>query len=347
MDSQKSNNFGFLRLFFASLVILSHSPELIDGNSNREFLDSIFGTITLGAMAVTGFFLISGYLITASLQNSRSISSFLIKRILRIYPGFIVASLVSIFLFAPLSGGWSLIQNFSFNDWLKIPVKMLILTQPWVEGAFVSLKNPVLNASMWTIKYEFLCYLSILVLVLTNFKKQLVLSTFLLTLTIYLCTVFFSYDLVIPKPLDLSLYFYSKFFLAFNVGSIYYIYRNKISWSRNVNFIAFLLLVLSLLYEPIAHIGLVFFGSYIMFNFALNYKTTHLSKIGNKTDISYGVYLYAFPFQNLTIQYIPDISPNLLSIYTLIYAFIVGYISWIFIEKPFMNFKEKLLFKDK
>ena len=87
----KNNNFGFLRLFLAILVIVSHSPEAIDGNRNRELLTNIFGTLSFGEFAVNGFFLISGYLIHKSYENSSSLKSYFYKRVLRIYPAFIVA----------------------------------------------------------------------------------------------------------------------------------------------------------------------------------------------------------------------------------------------------------------
>jgi peptidoglycan/LPS O-acetylase OafA/YrhL len=93
----RANNFSVLRILFATLVILSHSTELIDGNRSSETLTRLFGTISFGVLAVDGFFIVSGYLITKSYLSSEPIS-YLVKRTLRIYPGFIVAFVVSIFL---------------------------------------------------------------------------------------------------------------------------------------------------------------------------------------------------------------------------------------------------------
>ena len=98
----KQNNFGFLRLLLATLVIVAHSAEILDQNRNREILTNIFGTITFGELAIDGFFLISGYLILNSFLSSSTLKSYLLKRVLRIYPGFIVASLFCIFVLIPL-----------------------------------------------------------------------------------------------------------------------------------------------------------------------------------------------------------------------------------------------------
>ena len=56
MTPNKQNNFGFLRLLLSSLVVVSHSPEIVDGNKNREILTNIFGTTTFGQLAIDGFF---------------------------------------------------------------------------------------------------------------------------------------------------------------------------------------------------------------------------------------------------------------------------------------------------
>jgi peptidoglycan/LPS O-acetylase OafA/YrhL len=106
------NNFGFLRLLFATLVIISHSAELIDGNRSREPLTNLFGVLSFGELAVDAFFLISGYLVVQSFERSDSTLSYLMKRIRRIYPGFLVAYIACVFVVAPLVGNDLTIMSF-------------------------------------------------------------------------------------------------------------------------------------------------------------------------------------------------------------------------------------------
>ena len=151
------NNFGALRLLFAYAVIVSHSPQLIDGNFSRELFVSKGLGVSLGELAVVGFFIISGYLIAGSYLSDPNLWRFLKRRILRIYPAFLVASLVCIFLVGPLSGG--LLGAMSAHDWILTFGRLALLVPPVVPGAFHGLPIPALDGSMWTIRYEFRCYL--------------------------------------------------------------------------------------------------------------------------------------------------------------------------------------------
>ncbi|MDQ2730492.1 MAG: acyltransferase family protein, partial [Armatimonadota bacterium] len=89
-SATRTNNFDFLRFFFASVVVFSHS-YLLTGRQDEPFARLTHGQINGGAAAVVFFFIISGFLITGSWVQSGRLGSFVRKRVLRIYPGFIVA----------------------------------------------------------------------------------------------------------------------------------------------------------------------------------------------------------------------------------------------------------------
>ena len=155
-DLRKPNALSCFRLILACLVIVSHSPELIDGNSHREILKGAFGTLTFGQLAVYDFFFISGFLIVDSAFRS-TLYAFLFKRILRIVPGFVVAYLLSISLVFWLGGG--VFDELSLKKWaVKISKIFLLLNPAQVGSAFEGSHSPDVNGSLWTIAYEFRCY---------------------------------------------------------------------------------------------------------------------------------------------------------------------------------------------
>lgn len=332
------NNFGFLRLLLATLVIVSHSPEILDQSRKRELLTKIFGTISFGELAVDGFFLISGFLILKSYLSSSTIKSYFLKRVLRIYPGFIVASLICIFVLLPLSGEAHLIINNSLKEWLKTIIRLLTLDIPQVNGT----KYASLNGAMWSVWLEFVCYMCIPILYFFNFNKQ---KAYILLATV-LAVIFFYIQISgknfwVPY-IRLNLHFASKLMFAFLTGGLFYLFRDKIVWSKQLTIICAALLIVCLSFKNTAEIGLIVFGSYILFNFALNYKNNFLSTIGAKVDISYGVYLYAWPVEILIIKYYPQINLYFMMSLIILVTFLLGYISWYFVEKPFIELKKQL-----
>ena len=101
----RGNNFDFLRLFLAVLVILSHSYALGIGNQLADpILVLTGGQAEDRHIAVDSFFMISGFLITASFERSGTMYTYFKKRIFCIYPAFIVAMLLEAVLFLPTAG---------------------------------------------------------------------------------------------------------------------------------------------------------------------------------------------------------------------------------------------------
>jgi peptidoglycan/LPS O-acetylase OafA/YrhL len=76
------------------------------------------------------------------------------------------------------------------------------------------------------------------------------------------------------------------------------------------------------------------FAGYLIFWFAFLPHTERLNQINNKTDISYGTYLYAWPIQELAIRFIPDVSPLVVLLITLVVATSLASLSWLYVEEP-------------
>ena len=338
-STRQANNFGFLRLLFATLVILSHSPELVDGNRSREILTRIFGTMSLGEVAVDGFFLISGYLILQSLVSSRSYFEYLCKRVLRIYPGYIVAFVVSLCI-GSLAGG----RISGLGQTLLDITRALSLHTPRLDGAFAGNPLPVVNGPMWTVSYEFRCYLfAMLIGVVGIFKSRAV----YLSLTVaFLLIVLSQLDFQWP-PTIAAVFGQAKlsvhFAFAFLVGGAFYLLRDKIRYARGAVVFALTGLVPLMFSPQVAEAALVTFGGYVLFYFALKFTSARLSRIGSKVDLSYGIYLYAWPIQSVLIWHYRHISPWLLFGLSATMAGVCAYASWTLVERPALRLKGRFL----
>ncbi|MFI5206215.1 MAG: acyltransferase family protein, partial [Candidatus Paceibacterales bacterium] len=62
----RENNFDLLRLIAATLVIFSHAYPLTGNNNAEPLARFCHGFVSFGGLAIACFFIISGYLITAS-----------------------------------------------------------------------------------------------------------------------------------------------------------------------------------------------------------------------------------------------------------------------------------------
>lgn len=267
---EHENAFGFLRLLFASLVIVSHVPEVVDADARRELLHMLTGTITFGRFAVWGFFIISGYLITGSLLNSRSIVSYFVKRSARIYPAFIVASLTCLVLVVPLSGGsWG---SGPLVTVIGALIRTAILARPIAHDVFPGQNfnddAAGLNGAMWTIQYEFLCYLLVVVLLVTGvFRRPALVPALSIAL---LAVGTFAHD-TLPAWLSRrslfpgdpeQLFILPGIFLA---GASFYVYRSKVRFGRIPIILTTIAFVACLSSARTAAFGYAAFGSYLIF----------------------------------------------------------------------------------
>lgn len=329
-NAERDNNFNFLRIVFALLVLLSHAPELADGNRERELLTQIFHTMSFGEVAVGGFFLLSGYLIVQSWTANPDLVEFLKKRVLRIYPAFIVASIVSAFIVGPLA---SESTTYFSSFWYKGLIKsLLFLDQPNTPPVFPGTPYPVVNGSMWTITYEFRCYLTVLIFgIIGLFNKRIV----WLTITAAVLFVLAMQKLeLLAMPNSAFLRLASYFFC----GGCFFLYREQIAFNKLTAAAMGIALFIGLFSTYAAELVFATAGAYLLFYIALTPIGT-LNRINRYPDVSYGAYLYGWPVQKLFLWYFPTMSPWLLAILSVLSCIALGAISWYLIEKPALRLK--------
>lgn len=330
----QANSFGALRLALASLVIVSHTPENIDGNRSREPLTMLFGTLSFGEVAVLGFFLISGYLITASAMSS-DLRTFFLRRVTRIYPAFLVCSLICILVIAPVVGG-----DLSVLDWPRTLLNLVLLMPPEVPGALQGQAVPELNGAMWTIAYEFRCYIlaALFGLAGLHLRRRAYVA---LTLAVLASVALLRHDfgaavgamtertglsLATGSPVD-----FAKFLAAFMVGGCFRLYRDALRWDWRMAALSAVGVVAAMtIGRLVAWYGVVLIGSYGLFWLALNTR----SAINAREDISYGVYLYAWPATALLLWFTPIEQPVLIGAATALIAWGCGQLSWRLVEAP-------------
>lgn len=330
MLPNRANNFNCLRVVLALLVLLAHSPELTDGNRHRELLTRIFhNTETTGSLAVSGFFIVSGYLILKSWLSRPAMIPYLKKRVRRIFPAFIVASLICAFIVGPLGAASVSVYfaDFQVADFLW---GMVRLRQPVIPDVFPGRPYPFVNGSMWTIPIEFGCYLGIMAVgILGGIRKSAAIA--LLAIFLSLCMIDRSgheVGWVMRFSLNLAVYFCT--------GSCFYIFRDRIHYTPRYALIAGVVLVIGMFsYRGIVLILPVAFA-YLLFFFAFA-KIECLAGFEKLPDVSYGVYLYGWPSQKLIIWWCPTSSPWIVFIVSAAMALAAGWASWHLVEKRFIH----------
>jgi len=334
----RNNNFNFLRLLFALLVLVAHAPELADGNRSRELLTRVFHTLSFGEVAVDGFFLLSGYLIVQSWERGAGLWDFTRKRVRRIYPAFVVACLVSALGLAPLAVP-SVRAYFAQLDYGQLASTTLRLEQPQVPLVFAGTPFPLINGAMWSIAYEVRCYalVALVGLLLRRWHRWLWLALMgfaLVMLPLHEQVNRWEFpwrEALIKSPEE-----FFRLLAFFAVGACFYLFRGFIvlrgRWAAG----AALLLLGLLLLPKFAALGLATAGAYALFWVAFA-PLTALDGFKRLTDISYGLYLYGWPAQKLLSGYFPTVSVWGLLPAVMGLASLAGYLSWHFVEAPWLR----------
>lgn len=344
----RRNNFDFLRFLFASLVLAYHCFALLLGSGPRPAAVGEALATLAGGSGVDFFFVISGFLVSASWARRPQISPFLLKRALRIYPGFLLASFFCAFVAGPWGADslplyW---RNFRFaRFFLYLPLLPADAVGPDTAHVFVRLPYPyVIDGSFWTLRYEFGMYLLVAIFGLSGIFRRRV---WLLALFGLLYALFAASQVTstfhLPNralPLVGSPGEWMRFAVFFGSGMMFYCYRDRVSFSPVLLGICGGVLLLTGTYPALFNAALPPCGSYLLF-YAAFQPRLRLQNFACFGDFSYGMYLFAFPIQQLLVQHFGSaLTPLRLFLAAFPLTLLCAAVSWHLVEAPSLTLKK-------
>lgn len=330
-DRLRINNFDGLRLIFASMVVLFHVGLLSQAAELRFFYQYISSTF-----AVQAFFVVSGFLVTMSFENTRSLLDYAKKRFFRIAPAYVTVILIAASGLVFLSK-LDPQQYFTSAEWRSYVGSNLMLSnfkQPTLPGVFDYNYEPAVNGSLWTIKLEvmFYCAVPFVVWAVRRFGYKPVLAgLFVFSVAWHAGFLYFS-------PLhdsDLSARLAKQLpgQLAFFGGGAFAYYRTRDGLPPpSVALAALGALTYALADGPIYTLLAPICVTLIVYWAAI--RMPQVWSAQRWGDFSYGLYLYHFPIAQVLIALgVFAIAPGLGMIAVCVLALIASITSWHLVEK--------------
>ncbi len=341
----KNNNFDFLRFLFALFVVISHAYPLSGGSETSQWIYQITnGQIVLARIGLYGFFVISGFFIFKSLQRSKSLGNYYRKRFLRLFPGLSIVLVITV-LCIPFvyEGTTPLITKPEFYTYLPYNLSLYGF-QPVVSGVFDDNPYHSINGSLWTIRYEFSLYIALSLLFFIRQKiiviRSMIGVVFVGLLVIYNCYLnrlsgSSIFGMLGYEILDLGTFFVCGSLLAaFNFEKV-----------KNVGFLLFGITAIIIsfyfnFFDEIKHVVLSI--TILLIGFI---PVPFFSNFGRIGDMSYGIYIYSFPVQQMLMHYF-KLNLYELMIHSTAISIFLGYFSWHLIEKKALSYKNKPFFSE-
>ncbi|MDR0605005.1 MAG: acyltransferase [Bacteroidales bacterium] len=293
----EKNNFNFLRLLFASMVVIGHCRDL----SGFKYPILI---IVDTHIAVCGFFIISGFLITKSCLYTRGLKEYFIKRAKRLLPAYFLVIILAAFVL-------SLFSSLSFREYFfslgfcKYIVANLMFMNflcPSLPGVF---NGKAINGALWTIKIEVAFYIVIPFIILflkklDNLKKRNVfLGAVYISAILYRSVCLYLKNISNSNIIDKLEHQFPGFMQYFAFGIFMLLNYDRIQ-RHEKKWIVPAIIIFGLHYitktEFLMPVALGLLVIFVSFHF------TQLNNIGKHIDFSYGIYVFHFPIIQLLVS---------------------------------------------
>lgn len=330
----RANALNAVRLGLALLVIVWHSFPLSGNRVEWLPLQQFMGQI-----AVDGFFAISGFLILGSWVRNPRWFPYLAARVLRIFPAFWVCLIVTAFVIAPLatmlvtSGGYgSAISGESFTYVLKNAA--LRMFQDRIGDTPLGVPfTATWNGSLWTLWWEFLCYLGVLALGLLRLLRfsWVLPALFVLLVAASVAAQVGSIE---------NFYFVTgaRFGIMFTAGALLHQFAQRIPLTWPLVAAAGAVTIATMWLPDYRLIGALPLAYAV---FGLGALLTH-PRLRLRNDLSYGAYIYAFPVQLvLASAGVHTLGVPVYIAASILVTLLVAAASWFLVERRALRLKPR------
>jgi peptidoglycan/LPS O-acetylase OafA/YrhL len=329
----RQNALNAWRLALAAGVILQHSWPL----TGRELSTPFTGLLT--QVWVDGFFVVSGFLITGSWMNNPRLREYAVARALRIFPGLWVCLLVVAFVLAPIAvslseGSLRLSSQIAY----VLNNAVLNIFYTGIDGTPKGVPWPgVWDGPLWTLIFELLCYIGVAVLGVAGLLRRRWTIPIVFVLAAAGSAVV-GYPVMAVETIPQMVL---RFVLVFSAGALVYQLRDRIParwWLVAV--CAGLVVALGLLpnYRVFAALPLAY---------AVIVSGALLKRPQLRHDLSYGMYIYAWPVeQTLAAAGLVWLDPRLFFVVATVCTVPLAAASWFVVERQAMKLKRRVRKKE-
>ena len=331
---RRNNNFDGLRLSAAVAVIVGHAYVLTGRPGD---VPQLFG-LSPQYVGVCVFFAISGWLIAGSWERSRSVAQFVSSRALRILPLLFLVVLLSVFVMGPLVTTLSTEEYFASSQTWRYLVNLVLLQAHGLPGVFAAVPYPgVVNGSVWTLRAEVICYAAALGFGLLPRAAQ---TAGFVVFGIAAVGLAESGDVTIGAS---SVSAAAGAWIFFVVAALVRLHVPRRALRLDVA------AGVVLAWAAVAGLGGAVWSVRALW-LALPYVVVtvglaswplvrHAARWG---DLSYGMYLWAFPVTQLVVQYAPPLPLAVVVAAIVMSCVVLSAASWHLLEKPAMNLRERM-----
>ena len=331
--ARRNNNFDALRIAAAIAVIFGHACVLL---GHPESTPVVFG-LPVEQLGVAVFFVISGYLIVGSWQRTRSLPQYFTSRILRIVPGLIAVTVLAAFVVGPLVTVLDPSAYFSSSATYSYLRNALLVPNYRLPGVFADNPYPVaVNGSLWTLPAEFACYLLVPVIGWLRGRLQVV-GWALFAIASALVTIAFHFEFFGARVESAAL-----MWVFFAGGAIARLTLDRERFRLDIASIIIIIWMTVVGFFP--QYGV--YASWLALPYcvlAIGVQSTPVvhraSRFG---DLSYGLYLWAFPVQQAVVHFLGVIPLAVDLAIVIPITAALAFASWHLVEHPSMELAGRL-----